>query len=71
MASSTEYGQVDRYSFCVRVLPDQLSELRARMLQDLQQWRLGPLPSLPKLHGVGKLEVLVPKASDPRQRSNT
>ena len=63
-----------KVQFGVRVLPYQLSEVRARMspndvrytddnrhIQELQQWRLGPLPYTRKLstcfwNGVGKLE---------------
>ena len=83
-------GQVQ---FGVRVLPDQLSEVRARMLpndvrytddnrhiQELQQWRLGPLPCtmqppenvamlLEWSRKAGVPWPVVPKAPDPRQRS--
>ena len=83
-------GQVQ---FGVRVLPDQLSEVRARMLpndvrytddsrhiQELQQWRLGPLPYTmqpPEIvdmllewsRKAGVPRPVVPKAPDPRQRT--
>ena len=79
--------------FSVRVLPDHLREVRARMLpndvrytdedrhiQELQQWRLGPLPytrQQPEIVGMllewsrkaGVPWIVVPKAPDPRQRS--
>ena len=77
----------------VRLLPDQLSEVRARMLpndvrytddnrhiQELQQWRLGPLPYTmqpPEIVDMllewsrksGVPLPVVPKAPDPRQRT--